>query len=98
MAYFASTFDDVLCSFNVSLSIWSASICGIEIITNKYISLENEFKIAIRPSGTEPKIKYYLFGCEKPGSNNLIETKAEVSGKIKEISEWLVSDAHERVS
>jgi phosphoglucomutase len=62
------------------------------------LNLENEFKIAIRPSGTEPKIKYYIFGCEKSGPNNLIETKAEVSGKIKEVSEWLVNDARERVS
>ena len=27
------------------------------------LTLENGFSIAIRPSGTEPKIKYYLFGC-----------------------------------
>ena len=25
--------------------------------------LDNDFSLAIRPSGTEPKIKYYLFGC-----------------------------------
>ena len=57
------------------------------------LKLENGFTVAIRPSGTEPKIKYYLFGCgEKTWANDLPESKTEVSVKMKEISEWLVSD------
>ena len=62
------------------------------------LNLENEFMIAIRPSGTEPKIKFYLFGYDKPKANNLVESKKEVSEKMKEISEWLVKDARERVA
>ena len=54
--------------------------------------------IAIRPSGTEPKIKFYLFGYDKPKANNLVESKKEVSEKMKEISEWLVKDARERIA
>ena len=61
------------------------------------LSLENGFTVAIRPSGTEPKIKYYLFGCHPPKSNDLEESKKMVSEKIKQISEWLVEDAYQRV-
>jgi phosphoglucomutase len=60
------------------------------------LELENGFTIAIRPSGTEPKIKYYLFGCGEKNALDLVKSKSEVSSKIKEISEWLVSDAKER--
>jgi phosphoglucomutase len=60
------------------------------------LELENGFTIAIRPSGTEPKIKYYLFGCGEKNALDLEKSKDEVSSKIIEISEWLVSDANER--
>ena len=61
------------------------------------LELENGFTIAIRPSGTEPKIKYYLFGCGEKNALDLEKSKDEVSSKVKEISEWLVSDAKERI-
>ena len=61
------------------------------------LELENGFTIAIRPSGTEPKIKYYLFGCGEKNAQDLEESKKEVSSKIKEISEWLIQDANKRV-
>jgi phosphoglucomutase len=60
------------------------------------LELENGFTIAIRPSGTEPKIKYYLFGCGEKNALDLEKSKDEVSSKIIEISKWLVSDANER--
>jgi phosphoglucomutase len=60
------------------------------------LELENGFTVAIRPSGTEPKIKYYLFGCGEKNALDLEKSKDEVSSKIIEISEWLVSDANER--
>ena len=53
-------------------------------------------RVAVRPSGTEPKIKYYLFGCGEKNALDLEKSKDEVSSKIIEISEWLVSDANER--
>ena len=61
------------------------------------LKLENGFSVAIRPSGTEPKIKYYLFGCGEKNSIDLPECKTEVSSKIQEMASWLVSDAKERV-
>jgi phosphoglucomutase len=61
------------------------------------LELENGFSVAIRPSGTEPKIKYYLFGCGEKNPGNLEESKKEVSAKIQEISKWLVQDANVRV-
>ena len=62
------------------------------------LELENGFTIAIRPSGTEPKIKYYLFGCGEKNALDLTVSKTEVSAKIKEISEWLIQDANKRIS
>ena len=62
------------------------------------LELENGFTIAIRPSGTEPKIKYYLFGCGEKNALDLIESKKQVSLQMKEISEWLVEDANKRIA
>ena len=45
-------------------------------------------------SGTEPKIKYYLFGCHPSKSNDLEESKI-VSEKIKKF--WLVEDYYQKV-
>jgi phosphoglucomutase len=60
------------------------------------IFLDNEFSIAIRPSGTEPKIKYYLFGCSEPKSTDLGATKKAVSETLETIGAWLVEDAQQR--
>jgi phosphoglucomutase len=62
------------------------------------LTLENGFSIAIRPSGTEPKIKYYLFGCGEPNAINLDSSKVEVHQQIDSISEWLIDDAHKRAN
>ena len=62
------------------------------------LELENGFTVAIRPSGTEPKIKYYLFGCGEKNALDLEKSKEEVSLKMNEISEWLVVDAKERTN
>ena len=60
------------------------------------LTLENDFTVAVRPSGTEPKIKYYLFGCDNPAPNTLAESKEKVEAQISEIGGWLVEDAHQR--
>jgi len=61
------------------------------------MSLDNGYSIAIRPSGTEPKIKYYLFGCGDKNPANLSDSKNEVRDKIETIATWLVEDANTRV-
>ena len=50
-----------------------------------FLTLENEFNVAIRPSGTEPKIKYYLFGSgeaspSKPRGTCLVD---DLLGKLE---------------
>ena len=60
------------------------------------IFLDNDFSIAIRPSGTEPKIKYYLFGCAEPRSTDLEATKKAVSETLETIGAWLAEDAQQR--
>ncbi|MEK9772941.1 MAG: phospho-sugar mutase, partial [Opitutae bacterium] len=58
--------------------------------------LENGFSVAIRPSGTEPKIKYYLFGCGEPNPADLAISQTEVSETLAAMGHWLVEDARER--
>lgn len=59
--------------------------------------LENDYKVAVRASGTEPKVKFYLFGQENaPGRDALPEVKKKVSGTLSALAKWIRSDAHER--
>jgi phosphoglucomutase len=60
------------------------------------MTLENGYSIAIRPSGTEPKIKYYLFGCGEKNAIDLEVSKNEVTQKVETMAAWLVEDAKER--
>jgi Phosphomannomutase len=60
--------------------------------------LANGSKIAVRPSGTEPKIKFYLFG-KKEGLNEqtLPAAKKELHESLNRLWEWLQADAKKRV-
>jgi phosphoglucomutase len=57
-------------------------------------------RIAVRPSGTEPKIKYYLFAHRPPEKGKFLELnqiKTEVKEKLDRLWDWLQNDAESRV-
>ena len=60
-------------------------------------------RIAVRPSGTEPKIKYYLFAQRRPESGKfnsaeLNQIKTEGKEKLDRLWDWLQSDAQSRLA
>lgn len=64
--------------------------------------LEGDWRVVVRPSGTEPKIKYYLFAAKKPTAGNfsleeLEELKKKLSQEQEALWEWLRADATKRV-
>ena len=77
---------------------------GDEIPKEKMLifELEDQTRIAVRGSGTEPKIKYYLFGQRRPEEGNqfsaieLAEIKAKLAQHLESLWEWLQKDAAER--
>ena len=68
------------------------------------ITLADGRKIAVRPSGTEPKIKYYMFAVRKPSGDSrfsaaeLAEAKAGVTAGLASLWKALESDAKSRLA
>lgn len=60
-----------------------------------FVDLEDGRSFAVRPSGTEPKIKFYLFGKAAPGGD-LAETKVKVRDGLAGLWSWIEADAKSR--
>jgi phosphoglucomutase len=55
------------------------------------------FRVAVRASGTEPKMKCYFFGKRNLGANeDLAKAKRELAGEIEKLWEWTRQDAVRR--
>jgi phosphoglucomutase len=60
-----------------------------------FVDLEDGRSFAVRPSGTEPKIKFYLFGKHAPGGD-LAEAKRTVQQGLAGLWTWIEADAATR--
>jgi Phosphomannomutase len=65
------------------------------------ITLADARRIAIRPSGTEPKIKYYMFAVKKPADGKpltgVADLKTRVANSLENLWKWLSNDAQVRL-
>ena len=57
-----------------------------------FVDLEDGRSFAVRPSGTEPKIKFYLFGKKAPGGD-LSDAKEAVKTGLANLWTWIEADA-----
>lgn len=68
------------------------------------VDLEDGRAFAVRPSGTEPKVKYYLFGRERPAAgehftdDQLAAIKTKVGKSLVSLWDWLDADIKTRLA
>lgn len=62
-----------------------------------FVDLADGRSFAVRPSGTEPKIKYYLF-AHGPAGQEPATAKPEVEGRIASLWAAIEADAHRRMA
>jgi phosphoglucomutase len=60
-----------------------------------FVDLEDGRSFAVRPSGTEPKIKFYLFGKAASGGD-LSAAKEAVKSGLARLWSWIEADAAKR--
>ena len=77
---------------------------GDEIPKEKMLIFElaDKTRIAVRGSGTEPKIKYYMFAQRSPEegkftAEQLGKIKREIQHHLEQLWHWLQEDAHARL-
>ncbi len=77
---------------------------GDEIPKEKMLifQLEDKTRIAVRGSGTEPKIKYYLFAQRQPNEtkftpDQLTKIKGEIAAHLDSLWRWLQEDSQARL-
>ncbi|MCP4847681.1 MAG: phospho-sugar mutase [Verrucomicrobiaceae bacterium] len=66
-----------------------------------FIELDDRRRFAVRPSGTEPKIKFYLFGhtaAEEVTAENLPSVKTSASSQLDSLWTWLQEDINHRLN
>jgi phosphoglucomutase len=56
------------------------------------VDLDNDYRYAIRGSGTEPKIKFYIFGNTSIDSHETIETAAQKTNQTMEVIKNLLRE------
>jgi len=78
---------------------------GDEIPKEKMLIFElaDKTRVAVRGSGTEPKIKYYLFGARLPANaklsrEELTRAKTEIGNRLDALWGWLEKDAKQRLA
>jgi phosphoglucomutase len=78
---------------------------GDEIPKEKMLIFElaDKTRVAVRGSGTEPKIKYYLFGARLPANGKLsrqelARAKTEIGNRLDALWGWLEKDANQRLA
>jgi phosphoglucomutase len=79
---------------------------GDEIPSEKMLMLElaDGRRVAVRPSGTEPKIKFYMFAHRDPDAGGKFSTKelqtikAQVQSSLDRLWEWLQHDVDRRLA
>ncbi|MCL4107869.1 UNVERIFIED_CONTAM: hypothetical protein GTU68_001186 [Idotea baltica] len=68
------------------------------------VDLADGRAFAMRPSGTEPKIKFYIYQRPEPGSDpsiapeSLAEAKATAQTTFDSLKSWIVADMKDRLS
>src|SRR5438477_10380080 len=78
---------------------------GDEIPKEKMLIFEltDKTRVAVRGSGTEPKIKYYLFGARLPANaklsrEELARAKTEIGNRLDALWSWMGEGANPRLT